>query len=133
MRRISGFTLIELMIVLAIIAVLSALGLASYSFFTDRAVYTEVVLSAQGYKRAVDICVLSHPISACDLGTNGIASSISSQAVLSVALEDGVITVTPRNYLGITTSDVYVLTPSGGGDGQRVQAWTDNCGSSDYC
>ena len=52
----AGFTLIELMIVVAIIGLLAAVALPAYSKYMDKAKYSEVMLSTQAAKTAVEIC-----------------------------------------------------------------------------
>lgn len=133
MKKRSGFTLIELMIVITIIGVLASVALATYASFTSRSAYTEVILAAQGYKRAVDVCVLSSPLTDCNTGTNGVPDSNPTQAVASIAVSSGEITVTPKAFKGITSTDVYVLTPNGGGSGQNITLWTDNCDTNEFC
>ncbi len=48
-----GFTLIELMIVVAIIGILAAVALPAYQDYTKRAKLTEVVLAASGCRTAI--------------------------------------------------------------------------------
>ena len=132
-REWSGFTLIELLIVIAIIGLFAQVSLSTYATFTARSAYTEVVLAAQGYKRAVDVCVLSSPIADCNSGGNGIPASSSTQAVASVVVSAGVITVTPKSYKGLDPADVYTLSPVGGGNGQNVSEWLDNCDVTEMC
>lgn len=56
MNAQKGFTLIELMIVIAIIGILAAIALPAYQTYTKKAKFSEVVLAASSVKNAVDIC-----------------------------------------------------------------------------
>lgn len=56
MRQHKGFTLIELMIVIAIIGILAAVAVPQYGQYTKRAKFAEVVTMASGYKTTVSLC-----------------------------------------------------------------------------
>jgi len=51
-----GFTLIELMIVIAIIGILAAVAVPQYQSYTARAKFSEVVLATSNFKSAIGVC-----------------------------------------------------------------------------
>jgi type IV pilus assembly protein PilA len=55
-RTESGFTLIELMIVVAIIGILASLALPAYSNYTNKAKFSETIVALGAVKSAVDLC-----------------------------------------------------------------------------
>ncbi len=59
MKKQSGFTLIELMIVVAIVAILAAVALPAYQNYTKKAKMTEVASASGAYKTAIEICYQS--------------------------------------------------------------------------
>ncbi|MFM4747508.1 prepilin-type N-terminal cleavage/methylation domain-containing protein [Aeromonas veronii] len=57
MKKQSGFTLIELMIVVAIVAILAAVALPAYQSYTKRAKFTEVISATGPAKTAYEVCI----------------------------------------------------------------------------
>ncbi|HEZ6205812.1 TPA: pilin [Neisseria meningitidis] len=91
-----GFTLIELMIVIAIVGILAAVALPAYQDYTARAQVSEAILLAEGQKSAVTEYYLNHGTWPGDNSNAGVASSstIKGKYVKEVTVANGVITAT---------------------------------------
>ncbi|HFC3035495.1 TPA: pilin, partial [Neisseria gonorrhoeae] len=89
-----GFTLIELMIVIAIVGILAAVALPAYQDYTARAQVSEAILLAEGQKSAVTEYYLNHGEWPKDNGDAGVANptDIKGKYVKSVTVENGVVT-----------------------------------------
>ena len=120
MRKQQGFTLIELMIVIAIIGILAAIAIPAYQDYTIRAKVTEGLNLSDGAKTAVAETFQSN--GAFPIGTNvsyGLpkAASIAGKYVLSVtvAAKTGLISVQFRSNLGgspTANNTILTLTPT---------------------
>jgi type IV pilus assembly protein PilA len=107
-----GFTLIELMIVVAIVGILAAVALPAYQTYTTKARFAEVISVADGYKTAVGVCAQTlATVTGCNAGTNGIPLTTSTTYVNGVTVANGVITVTPNVVNGLTAAMTLILTP----------------------
>ncbi|ENX5251988.1 pilin [Neisseria gonorrhoeae] len=91
-----GFTLIELMIVIAIVGILAAVALPAYQDYTARAQVSEAILLAEGQKSAVTEYYLNNGIWPENNGAAGVASSskIIGKYVKQVEVAKGVVTAT---------------------------------------
>ncbi|HEZ6553288.1 TPA: pilin [Neisseria meningitidis] len=91
-----GFTLIELMIVIAIVGILAAVALPAYQDYTARAQVSEAILLAEGQKSAVTEYYLNHGKWPSDNSAAGVASSstIKGKYVKEVTVANGVVTAT---------------------------------------
>ncbi|EMS4365939.1 pilin [Neisseria gonorrhoeae] len=89
-----GFTLIELMIVIAIVGILAAVALPAYQDYTARAQVSEAILLAEGQKSAVAGYYLNNGEWPEDNGDAGVASSgeIKGKYVQKVEVNNGVVT-----------------------------------------
>ncbi|HEZ6795122.1 TPA: pilin [Neisseria meningitidis] len=92
-----GFTLIELMIVIAIVGILAAVALPAYQDYTARAQVSEAILLAEGQKSAVTEYYLNHGIWPKNNTSAGVASTpsdIKGKYVKEVEVKNGVVTAT---------------------------------------
>ncbi|HEZ9271950.1 TPA: pilin, partial [Neisseria gonorrhoeae] len=92
-----GFTLIELMIVIAIVGILAAVALPAYQDYTARAQVSEAILLAEGQKSAVTEYYLNNgewPENNASAGVASSATDIKGKYVKEVEVENGVVTAT---------------------------------------
>ena len=131
MKKTQGFTLIELMIVVAIIGILAAVALPAYQNYSNRAAFSELVLAVTPRKTAVELAIQTRSpgaLTALDGGALGIPADVAAGAdVHGASVADGVITMTWRATSGGTAEPMagvtYTLTA--GGITPPVQ-WTES-------
>jgi type IV pilus assembly protein PilA len=129
-----GFTLIELMIVVAIIGILAAVAIPAYSNYTKKAHFAEVVSMAGAYETAVADCYNNlTTFTGCDAGSNGVpaAAAATNNVAGGMTVSSGVITMTGTAQAGGYTS---VLTPLLNGAGTAI-TWTQSgsCLAANFC
>jgi len=137
-RAQKGFTLIELMIVVAIIGILAAVALPAYQTYTARARFSEVVLAATPAKTAVELCVQTSNPADCSTIVEPASWSQGAQ-VSSVTLGGSAaggytITVVPVASNGIAVGDEFILTAAAVVN-NSIATWTvsGGCLTAGYC
>ena len=107
----SGFTLIELMIVVAIIGILAAVAIPAYQNYVLKAKFAEVESVANAYKTAVASCAQElGTVTGCDLGSNGIPATQATTHVASIGVTAGTITLTPTATTNALSTLVLIPT-----------------------
>jgi type IV pilus assembly protein PilA len=133
-----GFTLVELMIVVAIIGILAAVAIPSFQNYSKRAKISEAVLAASVCRSVISEIyqsASSAPVAngwGCESGTGTSNPSLSSRYVASVTTDaDGKVTVTAQGF-NDNTIDTKVVTLTPLRDPTTVATFAASAGSSPF-
>ncbi|EKD55252.1 MAG: hypothetical protein ACD_60C00022G0019 [uncultured bacterium] len=115
-----GFSLIELMIVVAIIGILAVIAIPSYQNYTERARFAEVIAATSPFKTAVTLALQQGtPPEELNNGAHGIPTEPTpTKNLASIQVEKSIITSTANTTAGGKT---YILKPNADGSGWTVE------------
>lgn len=105
-----GFSLIEIMVVIAIISILSAIAIPGYQGYMQKAAMTDVLQMVLPYKSSIELCSFEQgSLSQCNNGNNNIPTNITGKYISKIEVKSGVIKLTGDKSLSALN---ITLTPS---------------------
>jgi len=137
----AGFTLIELMIVIAIIGILASLAIPMYTNYSNKTKFSEVIQATAPFKLAVELCA-NHTgdLTACGNGKNGVpeaflTASSENGYISSINVADnGTITATSQRIkVNDQETFTYILVPSLQLNGQITWQQSGSCSATHLC
>ncbi|HFF1653855.1 TPA: prepilin peptidase-dependent pilin [Providencia rettgeri] len=107
--RQQGFSLIEIMVVIAIISILGVIAIPGYQSYMQKAAMTDVLQTILPYKNSIEICHFNFgSLSQCNSGNDNIPNNISGKHIKTIDVKSGIVKLSGDK----TLSDLNItLTP----------------------
>ena len=139
MNNQKGFTLIELMIVIAIIGILAVIAIPAYQNYVKKAAYSEILVAMAPIKTAVDVCYASTKnLGACATASD-IGESLPTDGTKALDRIDmaeaggGAFIAKPNEYKGIVEGDTCTLKPTAEDSTSRlIWEYSGPCADNGY-
>ncbi|WP_445375264.1 prepilin peptidase-dependent pilin [Photorhabdus tasmaniensis] len=100
MSQQQGFTLMEIMVAIAIISILSAIGIPSYQGYIQKAALTDMLQAIVPYKSGIELCSFeTEDFKGCNSGAVSIPNNHNSRYIGSISVKDGEVTINGQQSL----------------------------------
>ena len=112
------------MVVIGIIAILSAIGIPAYQNYLRKAALTDMLQTFVPYRTAVELCALDRGgVDNCDAGSNGIPSPTTTRYVSGMSIAKGTVTLTGQESL----NGLSVTLVPGWDNANGITGWQRTC------
>ncbi len=110
-----GFTLIELMIVVALMGILATIALPAYKTYAKRSQFTEAILATSSIKRALELCIQNgNPLNQCADGGATTEGLVVASSLAGATNANHVATAT------MTALGAIIITGAATVDGKKI-------------